>query len=304
MLKLHLCQNCGSKIDSATAFFCSNCGLLLVEKPSSAAPEPNPTTPNRIQKNGLHTRRNVLRLAGIAVVTLAILFFALLLLRPYLAKFVESPTSTILLTDFHFAAPNELLEKPFFSEMVPDGIDFYLTGQQLIPLLEKIFKTEEQRLFEKTVGLTLTEATSYLEPGFAFFGKGEGLAFISQIRTREFVEQKIKEVEDNTPSAIWHPYLWGNYLLVTNEESLANEAKEALDKKRLNISLRASFAEGWRSLPHQGQYFLHAADRQSLAKILNLLFGQNLGTLAKDEIRGQAVIISTTPKGTYLQYGK
>lgn len=304
MIKFRVCQNCGSRIDSPTAFFCASCGNLLEKKtPASAPPSPQPSSPPTEEgKRIKFYERPALFVWVLVFLVLALSLFAFLF-RGRLSEEISRGSGAVLLADFHFNTDNEVLEKPFLSEGVPDRVDFYLSGRNAAAFFEKVMSAEALHLFEKATGLNLQEAASYLEPGFAFFGEGESLAFLARRRVSAFLEEKVKEISENPPGSSYRPYLYENQLLVTNSEKLAGEVEEALAKKRLNLSLRASFAEGWRLSPHRGQFFLYVNRRAVWPKVLTLLFGPTSGPLLGDKIKGQVVLISAAAEGTYLRGG-
>lgn len=295
MIKFRICQNCGSRSDSPRAFFCANCGNLLEKKSSP------PDESLEVAKIKFYERPAPF--VWVLIFLVIILSLLAFIFRGRLTEEVVGGSAAVLLANFRFNADNEVMEKPFFSEGVPDKVDFYLSGRQAAAFFEKILKADSLRLFERATGLNLREATSYLEPGFAFFGEGDSFAFLAQAKASDFLEKKVKEINENPIPSSYRPYLYGSYLLITDSEKLALEVKESLEKKRLNLTLKASFAEGWRLSPRRGQFFLYTADRTVLPRVLAFLFGPTSGPLLGGRLKGQVVWLSGEGEDTYLRGG-
>lgn len=304
MLKFRICQNCGSRIDSPSALFCFNCGSLLTKPPSPSLEIPQKIFPAEAPANGkIRFHRRPSLFIWTLIFFVLILSLSAFLLRRWSAGDSRGGPTSVLLADFHFNADNELMEKPFFGEGVPERAAFYLSGWQIAAFFEKVLKSGALHFFEETTHLNLREAASYLEPGFAFFGEGGNFAFLGQVKSLDFTDRKVKEFNQSPPDTPFRPYLYGSYLLITDSSRLAGEVKEALEKKRLNLTLKASFAESWRLSPHRGQFFLYTAGHSDLQKILAFLFGPSSGPLLGNKIKGQTVLLSGSLEGTYLRGG-
>lgn len=296
MLKFRICQNCGSKVESPTSFFCVVCGQRLGTDNEASSDRKLPA--QKIKFN----RRYQLP-AGVIILLVFLIALAVFYYRGVISNQNGQKPAPLLLESFNFDAPNEALAKPFFGEAIPEGVDFYLFGLKPAPLFEKILEADSRSSLEKTTGLSLPETASYLEPGFAFFGEGGRFAFLGTVRAVSFVEKKVKEINENPNPSSFRPYLFGPLLLVTDSEKLAGEVREALEKKRLNLSLKASFAESWRRSIHHGQYFVYVAGKSLWPETLALLFGQKHGAALAGRIAGQALLIFAAAEGTGLRGG-
>ena len=115
-----------------------------------------------------------------------------------------------------------------------------------------------QSFFDNEVGLSPTEAASFLEVEFALVQESTASAFLARVKDIDFVEQKIAEVGGYNE---WQARMVNGFLVVSDSPKLIRSVEEAQKKLTLNLSLTSGFAEARNKLPKTGQIFFYGKKR-------------------------------------------
>lgn len=303
MLRYRICAHCGSTIESPTAYFCYHCGQVVDQK-QDAAPLVDTPPLTAITSSSFSFKGRFFLIVLLFFVFLGIgIFYYWLRFGPTLkgGPSTKKVENAVLLQNFHFGVPAFTLEKITLAELTPNAVDFSIFGRHAAGFFTKIISEERLADFKKITGLTVPEAQTYLEEDFAFFREGESFGFLGKVKARDFVEKKVEEVKKSKTLTGYVPYLVGDYLIVTNSRELADLVTATIDKKHLNLSLKASFSEAWRALPHEGQYFIFSNNHDRLGLALTMIFGSDIGAKLTEKIKGNAVLFTPYGAGTLLQ---
>lgn len=280
MLRLRICPQCGNKVESLTACFCYHCGAEL---PALSKERKEEDTNEEEVLKGESKRGHLFSFKLLGIFLIFVL--ALLLAGIFAARVFFSSVSQTQLESRH--SQNEVVIENFglptaeysfgqgkFSEIVPARVDLFLEGRLPSVVLRKLLSSSDKEEFKKRVGLELEEAQSYLEEEFAIIREATASAFLGKIKARDFVEKKVEEIKRANGSLNFKPYIFLNYLVITNSADFYTQIEEAGRKLRLNLKMLATFAEGRRLLPKKGQIFIFVAEKKFLKDITSL-FGED-----------------------------
>jgi hypothetical protein len=205
---------------------------------------------------------------------------------PSLPSPPSSPTSEALVANLSFAVPNHPFSAKGLSEIVPADVDLYLESVDPEILLPSLVTaddwSETEEFFNEHIGLTPTEAASFLEDEFAIIQEATASAFLSRVRDADFVEQKIADVGEYEG---WQAKLVNGFLVVSNSPELIAKIGEAQKKLTLNLSLTSGFTEVRQKLPSTGQVFI---------------YGKKRPVFIPESLKGEAFVITKKDEGTLI----
>ena len=198
----------------------------------------------------------------------------------------SSPKNETFVADVSFAVENHPFSAKGLSEIVPADVDLYLESIDPEVLLPSLMSAEDWSKVEsfssEALGLSVSEAASFLEDEFAVIQESAASAFLARVRDADFVEQKISERGEYEG---WQAKMVNGFLVIANSPDLIHKVEEAQKKLTLNLSLVAGFAEARQKLPQTGQIFYYGKKR--------------LGFIP-ESLKGDAFVVSKKNEGSLV----
>lgn len=305
MLRLRICPQCSNKVESLTALFCYHCGAELPEATAKEAGKEEKKVPDDKQKVGI--RFSNWKLLVSFFLLLSILLVGIILLRASpsqgfkMPQGSQLPPNEVLFKGTGLTQEGAVFGKGGFAEITPAEIDLFLEGRRPSFFLSRFLSEEEERLFERIVGLSLEEAQSYLEDDFALVRQATASAFLGRVKDKNFVEKKVKAVEALEEKPNFKPHLLKDFLIITNSSDLYRQIEEASRKLKLNLSLSAPFAEARKALPEEGQAFVFAAEKNVLADVFAAFFGREFNQERFEKLKGTAFVFLPKEEGVLVK---
>jgi len=268
MLRLRICPHCQEEIRSRQAYFCHRCGAELPPPPKveeKSQPEIVAQVKEKVSKKQMPvvvvaTLVGAVLLA--ATVVAGVYYFQIRPSRSSLPSLPSVPKNEVYVPNTSFAVPNHPFSAKGLSEIVPADVDLYLESADPELLLPSLVSSDDwakvETVLNEKVGLTPTEAASFLEDEFAVVQESTASAFLARVRDADFVVQKIAEVGEQ---AGWRAKMVNGFLVIANSPELIQKIEEAQKKLTLNLSLTPGFAEARQKLPPTGQIFYHGKKR-------------------------------------------
>jgi len=292
MLRLRICPNCQEEIYSQKAYFCHRCGAELppppeIEKPSRAETKP------KVKEEKKKARVSKL----LIIITTTIFFAALAIVGNHYFRYFSKielfpppspppPKNETFVADISFEVANHPFSAKGLSEVVPADVDLYLESIDPEILLPSLISPEDwskiQSVFSEKLGLSVSEAASFLEDEFAVVQEATASAFLARARDVDFLEQKIAEVGEYNS---WQAKVVEGILVISNSPDLIRRIEEAQKKLTLNLSLTPGFAEARKKLPKTGQIFYYGKKRLDFIP---------------DSIKGKAFVVSKKDGGVII----
>jgi len=289
MLRLRICPNCQEETYSKEAYFCHRCGAELSSPPKIK--KVSIESPSKIKKK-THSRQ------APTVVVVAALVGALLSALGggvyYFCSKNQSPLppkpqsfkNETSLSSVSFEVQNHPFSAKGLSEIVPADVDLYLESVDPEVLLPSLVPEEGwlgiEAVFLERIGLSVSDAASFLEEEFAFIRQASSSAFLARARDVDFLEQKLAENEEGEG---WKAKVAGGFLIISSSSDLIHKIEEAQKKLTLNLSLTSGFVEARKELPKTGQIFF---------------YGKKRPDFIPEEVEGEAFVISKKEEGTLI----
>ena len=199
------------------------------------------------------------------------------------ASLPSSLKNEAFVANFSFEVENHPFSAKGLSEIVPADVDLYLESINPEILLPALVSAEDwleaEKFFDEEVGLSPTEAASFLESEFAIIQESTASAFLARAKDVDFLEQKISEVGEYDG---WQAKKVNGFLVVSNSPELIHAVEEAQKKLTLNLSLTSGFVEARKKLSQMGQIFCYGKKRLEFIP---------------DEVKGEAFVISKRDGG-------
>jgi len=290
MLRFRICPHCQEEIRSRQAYFCHRCGAELPPPPEveEAAPiEVQPELKKEHKRGRLPVVAATVLVALIVAAGVGVGYFHLKPFQPSLPSFLPpAPKNEAFVDNLSFAVPNHPFSAKGLSEIVPADVDLYLESvdpEVLLPSLISVEDWSEVESFSsEKLGLSVSEATSFLEDEFAVVQESTASAFLARVRDADFIEQKISEAGSFEE---WQAKMVNGFLVVSNSPELIQKIEEAQKKLTLNLSLTPGFAEARKQLPSTGQVFYYGKKRLEFIP---------------ESLKGDAFVVSRKESGTLI----
>ena len=290
MLRLRICPNCQEEIYSKEAYFCHRCGAELSPSPE-AEKVPQPASSSKIKEKS--------RKKQVPGVVTAAAFVSLLLslsgagvyylsLKNQAPSFLEppAPQNETFLADVSFEVQNHPFSAKGLSEIVPANVDLYLESIDPEVLLPFLLLEDEwagiEAVFSERIGLSASDAASFLEEEFAFIRQASSSAFLARARDVDFLAQKLAENEEGQG---WKAKVAEGFLIISSSSDLIDKIEEAQKKLTLNLSLTSGFVEARKGLPKTGQIFFYGKKRLEFMS---------------EDVKGDAFVVSKKDSGILI----
>lgn len=301
MLRLRICPSCQEEIRSPKAYFCYRCGEELPSPPDQP-PAGGGSEADRGKTEPVETRL-IASLpkkripTAIVAATLVVAVFVGVGVYYFRMNFSTLPAgrqaslpsalkNETFVANTTFAVENHPFSAKGLSEIVPADVDLYLESISPEVLLPSLVSEEDwekaQSFFDNEVGLSPTEAASFLEDEFALVQESTASAFLVRVKDVDFVEQKIAEVGGYNG---WQARMVNGFLVVFDSQKLIRSVEEAQKKLTLNLSLTSGFAEARNKLPKTGQIFYYGKKRLEFMP---------------DSVKGEAFVVSKKDDGIFI----
>lgn len=312
MLKIRICPKCGCDARSPYTYFCYNCGTDLPGRAEQKESEREERTLRKPLKINIGARLEefkrfkksvfIFTLGIISLIFLVIGFNYYLRIKQKQSLSVESgKNNEIVLEQVKFDLPIILFGEGSFSALSPSDIDFYLESSKPDILLTKFLKEGVREKIEGKLGLTLSEAASFLSADFCLierFNKETNkreLAFIAKAKAYDFVKANLEDINELFS---YKSVLLGDNLVVYNSDELYEDIQGAFKKQILSLSLSAEFIETKKKLPVQGQIFIFQPRRP--LEPSESRFKPTISLIPED-LSNVGFVINASEKGSLIQ---
>ncbi len=290
MLRLRICPNCQEETYSKEAYFCHRCGTELSPPPETVKVQQPKSPPQLKEKRRKKQVPAVIVAAALVSLLLSVAGAGVYYLSSnnQAPSFLEPPTpkNEIFLGNISFEVPNHPFSAKGLSEIVPANVDLYLESINPEVLLPSLISAEEwlgiEAVFLGKLGLSASEAASFLEDEFAFVRQASASAFLARARDVDFLEQKLAETEG---SAGFEAKVTEGFLIISSSSDFIQRIEEAQKKLTLNLSLTSGFVEARKGLPKTGQIFVYGKKRLEFIP---------------EEVEGEAFVISKKDSGVLV----
>ena len=290
MLRLRICPNCQEEIRSPKVYFCHRCGAELPSPPEiKKVPQSEFPPPTKESSDKKQVPTVVVAVALCAALLFAVgagVYYLYSQNQRSLPPILSITKNEAFVVDVGFEVENHPFSAKGLSEIVPADVDLYLESVDPEVLLPSLASAEDwskaESFFSEKLGLSASEAASFLEDEFAVVQESTASAFLARVRDVDFLEQKIEEVGEYEE---WRAKLINGFLVVSNSPELIHAVEEAQKKLTLNLSLTSGFTEARKKLPQTGQIFC---------------YGKKKPEFIPNSVTGEAFVVSKKDNGVLI----
>jgi len=158
------------------------------------------------------------------------------------------------------------------SRLAPVGIDAFVVLNDPGSFYNEFAEKNSPVDVKEVTGLSVEEASSFLNSSFVLIFRDTSWAFMSQVKNKDFVSGKISNISLEDKGI--HVSLIDDYLVISNDASLMSEIENVQKGLSLSLSQDSFFLESTKNLPLDGSALAFFRDpvkfKQAASKIANM----------------------------------